>query len=89
MIKVRLYCKIYVVYIEAFNCDLFLSLYNLFQRGIKAFPRQLFGAVRDLSHYTLFHSRYSLDYRNSFCLFVAAGIKSRIQTAEYLPCCEA
>lgn len=89
MIKVRLSCKIYVVYIEAFNCDLFLSLYNLFQRGIKAFPRQLFGAVRNLSHYTLFHSRYSLDYGNSFCLFGAAGIKSRIQTAEYLPCCEA
>ena len=89
MIKVRLSCKKYVVYIEAFNCDPFLSLYNLFQRGIKAFPRQLFGAVRNLSHYTLFHSRYSLDYGNSFCLFVAAGIKSRIQTAEYLPGCEA
>ena len=30
-----------------------------------------------------------LKYGSSFCLFVTAGIKSRIQTAEYLPCCEA
>lgn len=30
-----------------------------------------------------------LKYGSSFCLFVTAGIKSRIQTAEYLPDCEA
>ena len=30
-----------------------------------------------------------LKYGSSFCLFVTAGIKSRIQTAEYLPGCEA
>ena len=29
-----------------------------------------------------------LKYGSSFCLFVTAGIKSRIHTAEYLPCCE-
>lgn len=61
MIKVRLNCKIYIIYIEAFNCDLFLSLYNLFQKGIEAFLRQLFGAVRNLSYYTLFHVYFIQD----------------------------
>ena len=61
MRKVRLNCKIYIIYIEAFNCDLFLSLYNLFQKGIEAFLRQLFGAVRNLSHYTLFHVYFIQD----------------------------